>query len=274
MDINFSKLTAAGNDFILIDNRESIIAKEDCQSLAKKLCDRKYSIGADGLILLEKSAYKDFKMEYFNSDGSYASMCGNGGRSIAKFAYDLGIANLKMVFETDAGVINAEILPEDRVKLDLYDPKDLEKDVKIEANGKEFDVDFINTGVPHAVIFVDDIEKIDVLGYGRAVRRHKTFAPAGTNVNFVKVIKDNTILVRTYERGVEDETLACGTGITASGIISVLRGFAESSVKVIARSGDKLSVSLRILNDEISNVVLEGPALITFKGAVKIQSEL
>ncbi|BAG14125.1 diaminopimelate epimerase [Candidatus Endomicrobiellum trichonymphae] len=274
MNINFSKLTAAGNDFILIDNRENIIAQEDCQALAKKLCDRKYSIGADGLILLEKSACKDFKMKYFNSDGSYASMCGNGGRSIAKFAYDLCVANLKMVFETDAGVINAEILPEDRVRLDLYNPRDLKKDIKVEVNGKEFDVNFINTGVPHVVIFVDDIENIDVFGYGRAIRRHKTFAPAGTNVNFVKVIKDNTLLVRTYERGVEDETLACGTGITASGIISVLKGFAASPVKVIARGGDKLSVSLRNPNDKISNVVLEGPALITFKGTVKIQSEV
>jgi diaminopimelate epimerase len=274
MNINFSKLTAAGNDFILIDNRKSIISQKDRQALAKKLCDRKYSIGADGLILLEKSARKDFKMEYFNSDGSHASMCGNGGRSIAKFAYDLGVANLKMVFETDAGVISAEILPEDRVRLDLYDPGDLKKNIKIEANGKEFDVDFINTGVPHAVIFVDDIEKIDVFGYGRIVRRHKTFAPAGTNVNFVKVIKDNALLVRTYERGVENETLACGTGIAASGIISVLKGFTESPVKVIARGGDKLSVSLKNSNDKISNVVLEGPALITFKGTVKIQSKI
>jgi diaminopimelate epimerase len=270
MNINFSKLTAAGNDFVLIDNRESIIAKEDCQHIAKKLCDRKYSIGADGLILLEKSDSKDFKMKYFNSDGSYASMCGNGGRSIAKFAYDLGVANLKMVFETDAGVITAEILLEDRVKLDLYDPRDLKKNIKVEANGKEFDVDFINTGVPHAVIFVDDIEKIDVFGYGRAVSRHKAFVPAGANVNFVKVIKDSTLLVRTYERGVEDETLACGTGITASGIISVLKGFAESPVNVIARGGDKLSVSLKNSNDKISNVALEGPAIITFKGTVKI----
>jgi diaminopimelate epimerase len=275
MNINFSKLTAAGNDFVLIDNRESIISQEGYQALAKKLCDRKYSIGADGLILLEKSACKDFKMKYFNSDGSYAPMCANGGRSIAKFAYDLGVVNLKMVFETDAGVINAEILPEDRVRLDfLCDPRDLKKNIEVEVNGKGFDVDFINTGVPHAVVFVDDIEKIDVLGYGRAVRRHKTFAPAGTNVNFVKVIEDNTLLVRTYERGVEDETLACGTGITASGIISVLKGFTDSPVKVIARGGDKLSVSLKNSNGKISNVELEGPALITFKGTVKIQSEV
>ncbi|MDR0800384.1 MAG: diaminopimelate epimerase [Endomicrobium sp.] len=273
MNVNFSKLTAAGNDFVLIDNRKNIIAEKDYQTLAKKLCDRKYSIGADGLILLEKSASKDFKMKYFNSDGSYASMCGNGGRSIAKFAYDLGIANSKMVFETDAGIINAEILPQDqnRVKLDLYDPKDLKKDIKIEAGGEEFNVDFIDTGVPHAIIFVDNIEKINVFKCGKVIRYHKAFAPAGTNVDFVEVIKeDNTLFVRTYERGVEGETLACGTGITASGIISVLKGFARSPVSIVARGGDRLSVSLKNSNDKISDVVLEGPALIAFKGTVEI----
>jgi diaminopimelate epimerase len=270
MNINFSKLTAAGNDFVLIDNRENIIAEKDYEFLAKKLCDRRYSIGGDGLILLEKSASKDFKMKYFNSDGSHASMCGNGGRSVAQFAYELGVVNSKMAFETDAGVINAEILPQNRVKLDLYDPKDLKLNIKIEVDGKEFNADFINTGVPHIVIFVDDVEEINVFKYGRELRCHKVFAPAGTNVNFVEIAKDNTLFVRTYERGVEDETLACGTGITASGIISALKGFAESPVNIIARGGDRLSVSLKNSRDKISNVVLEGPALIAFKGIVEI----
>jgi diaminopimelate epimerase len=270
MEIEFSKLTAAGNDFVLIDNRENIISEKDYQNLAKKLCDRKYSRGGDGLILLEKSSCKDFKMKYFNSDGSHASMCGNGGRSVAKFAYDLGVADSQMVFETDAGVINAEILSGDRVKLDLYEPKDLKRNIKVGLSDREFDVDFINTGVPHTVIFVDDIKKIDVFKYGREIRYHKAFAPSGTNVNFVQVAKDNTLFVRTYERGVEDETLACGTGITASGIISVLKGFAKSPVNVIARGGDKLSVSMAVENDKVSDVVLEGPAVISFKGIVKV----
>jgi diaminopimelate epimerase len=272
MDINFSKLTAAGNDFILIDNRESIVPKEDYSILARKFCDRRYSIGADGLILLEKSTYKKFKMKYFNSDGSHASMCGNGGRSVAKFAYDLGIVNSKMSFETDAGVIYAEVLPNNRIKLDLYNPKDLRRNIKIKTDEKEFDVDFINTGVPHVVAFVDSVEKIDVLKYGRKIRYSNIFAPFGTNVNFVEVAgeDDNTLIVRTYERGVENETLACGTGVIASGIISVLKGFARSPVTIIARGGDKLSVSFKNLNNEINNVVLEGPALIAFKGVVKI----
>ncbi|MDR2399018.1 MAG: diaminopimelate epimerase [Endomicrobium sp.] len=270
MEIKFSKLTAAGNDFVLIDNRENIILEKDYQSLAKKLCDRKYSIGGDGLILLGKSSCRDFKMKYFNCDGSHASMCGNGGRSVAKFAYDLGIVHSKMVFETDAGVINAEILADNRVKLDLYDPKDLKRNIKVETSDRIFDIDFINTGVPHAVIFVDDIEKIDVFKYGREIRYHEIFAPFGTNVNFVKLTDESILLVRTYERGVEGETLACGTGIAASGIISVLKGFAKSPVHVIARGGDRLSISMSVDNDKVSSIVLEGSTIISFKGIVKV----
>jgi diaminopimelate epimerase len=269
MEIKFSKLTAAGNDFILIDNRENIIAQKDCQNIAKKLCDRRYSIGGDGLILLERSFLKDFKMKYFNSDGSCASMCGNGGRSIAKFAYDLKVADSKMAFETDAGVVNAEILQDDRVRLSLYDPKDLKRNIKIELTDKSFSADFINTGVPHTVIFVRDINKIDVSKYGREIRYHEMFAPLGTNVNFIQVAKNNTIFVRTYERGVESETLACGTGIIACGIISMLHGFVRSPVNVIARGQDRLAVSAKIGNNKISDIVLEGPAIISFKGIVK-----
>jgi diaminopimelate epimerase len=270
MEINFSKITAAGNDFVLIDNRTNVIPEISYKTLAKKLCDRKYSIGGDGLIFLENSSCQDFKMKYFNSDGSHACMCGNGGRSVAKFAYDLGVANSKMVFETDAGIVNAEILGNDRVKLDLYDHKDLKRNIKVETSDRTFDVDFVNTGVPHSVIFVDDIEKVDVFKYAREIRYHKVFEPSGTNVNFVQVAKDNTLFVRTYERGVEDETLACGTGITASCIISVLKGFLKSPVNVISRGGDNLSVAMRIENDKISDVVLEGPVVISFKGRVKI----
>jgi diaminopimelate epimerase len=197
-------------------------------------------------------------------------MCGNGGRSIAKFAYCIGAAKEKMVFETDAGIINAEIIGNDRVKLDLYNPTDLRRDLKIDVQDKVFDADFINTGVPHVVIFVDDIEKIDVFKYGRDIRFHKMLAPQGANVNFVKVSDGNTILARTYERGVEAETLACGTGITASAIISGLKGFAKSPVRIIARGGDELNVSYKYDGQNITNVVLEGPALITFEGRVDI----
>jgi diaminopimelate epimerase len=271
MEINFSKLTAAGNDFILIDNRNNIIAKESYHTLAKKLCDRKYSIGGDGLILLQNSQDKDFKMKYLNADGSCACMCGNGGRSVAKFAYDLGIVNSKMVFETDAGIVRAEILPRDRVRLDLYSPKDLKQNIKLQIEDKNFDANFINTGVPHIVIFVDDVKFLDVFKYGRLIRYSKIFEPVGTNVNFVQLLNGDKLLVRTYERGVEDETLACGTGIIASGVISALKGFTKSPVDVISKGGDRLSVSFNIdLNMQISNVVLEGPVVISFKGIVNI----
>jgi diaminopimelate epimerase len=271
MEINFSKLTAAGNDFVLIDNRNDIIPKENYQFLAKKLCDRKYSIGADGLILLENSENKDFKMKYLNSDGSHACMCGNGGRSVARFAYDLGLVSSKMVFETDAGVINAEILSQNIVKLDLYTPKGLKQNIELQVKDKNFNVDFINTGVPHVVVFVDDVESVDVFKYGRLIRNNGIFSPQGTNVNFVQVLGKNKLSVRTYERGVEGETLACGTGITASGIISVLKGFVKSPVKIVSRGGDELSVSFDVdSNLQISNVVLEGSAIISFKGVINI----
>ncbi|MDR3048859.1 MAG: diaminopimelate epimerase [Elusimicrobiota bacterium] len=270
MKINFSKLTAAGNDFVLIDNRKGLVEAKNYQKLAAKLCDRKYSIGADGLIFVEESKTCDFKMKYFNSDGSFAAMCGNGGRSIAKFAYEIGAAKNKMTFETDAGIISAEVTAPEIVKLQLYEPKNLRRDIKLNIEGRDFDIDFINTGVPHAVIFVDDIEKIDVFKCGKFLRFHKEFAPEGTNVDFVQVSKDNTILVRTYERGVEGETLACGTGIIASAIIAGLKNFVKSPIKIIARGGDKLSVSYQERDGKIKNVILEGPAVISFEGTVKI----
>lgn len=269
--INFYKLTAAGNDFVLIDNRNDLIPENEHSSLALKLCDRRYCIGGDGLILLEKSNKADFRMRYYNSDGSHASMCGNGGRSIARFAYELGIVKTNMNFETDAGLITAEIKSDTVVNLALYDPKDLKLDINLEIDGKNFEISCLNTGVPHAVIFVNDIEKIDVFKYGRLIRYHEYFAPAGTNVNFVEIAKDNTIFVRTYERGVEDETLACGTGVTASSIISALKGKVSVPVKIITRGKDNLSVSCTFENSKISNVFLEGPAIVTFTGAVKAE---
>jgi diaminopimelate epimerase len=164
MRIKFSKLTAAGNDFVLIDNRNAVINKDIYQSLAVKLCNRRYGIGGDGLLFVEKSPNQniDFKMKYLNSDGSFADMCGNGGRAIAMFAYSIGAAKEKMTFETDAGIVSAEILSEREVKLNMFDPKDLKCGVKTTLDGRDFDIDFINTGVPHAVVFVNGIENFDV----------------------------------------------------------------------------------------------------------------
>jgi diaminopimelate epimerase len=272
MNIKFSKLTAAGNDFVLIDNMQSTIDVCDYANIAKKLCNRRYSIGGDGLIFLEKSDCFDFKMKYFNSDGSYASMCGNGARSVAKFAYVFKISkSKKIIFETDAGTINAEILKNDNVKLSMYDPKDLKQNINIKIDNEDINIDFINTGVPHAVVFVDNVENIDILKIARNIRYNDLFFDVGgTNVNFVEVINHDTIKVRTYERGVEGETLACGTGIIASGILSVCKKFVDNPVNILARGGDKLRVSFEKTNNIIKNVVLEGPAIISFNGVVKI----
>jgi diaminopimelate epimerase len=272
-ELEFIKISAAGNDFILTDNRKKTLPR-DVSKLAKKLCHRQFSIGADGIIILEESTAADFKMRFVNSDGSFAAMCGNGGRALARFAYILGVAKNKMVFETDAGLVHAEIVGKD-VRLSLYEPRDAKLDFTLRVERKEFNASFINTGVPHTVIFINNIEKADVVTIGRMVRYHRDFAPAGTNVNFVQIKDKHTILVRTYERGVEDETLACGTGVTASAIIAGLKGLVEPPVNCITKSGYTLKVSYSINEDmdflsPVSSVYLEGPAEVSFKGEVEI----
>lgn len=271
--IKFYKISAAGNDFILIDNRKKILPK-NISALSKRLCDRKFSIGADGLIALEESKTADFKMRFYNSDGSQAAMCGNGGRSLARFANTLGIAHKKMMFETDAGIVKAEII-NNNVRLGLYEPKEARLSFPLKVEKKEFDVSFINTGVPHAVIFVNDIEKADVLSIGQMVRYHRAFGPAGTNVDFVQKKDEHTIYVRTYERGVEGETLACGTGVTASAIVAGLIKLVRQPVDCITKGGDVLRVSYTLneggdLLSPVSNVYLEGPAEIAFRGEIDL----
>jgi diaminopimelate epimerase len=271
--IKFFKISAAGNDFVMIDNRRKIMPR-NVSDIARKLCHRQFSIGGDGMILLEESKRADFRMRYFNADGSAAAMCGNGGRSIARFAHILGVGGKKMNFETDAGLVHAEIMNKN-VRLWLYEPKDARLDFPLKVERREFDVSFINTGVPHAVIFVNDVEKADVATIGRMVRYHREFMPAGTNVDFVEKKDQHTILVRTYERGVEDETLACGTGVTASAIVAGLRGMVMPPVDCHTRGGHVLRVSYQMNEDgdflsPVSNVYLEGPADVTFKGEVEI----
>ncbi len=273
-NINFHKISAAGNDFILIDNRKNVLPA-DISALAAKMCNRKFAVGADGLIALENSASADFRMKFFNSDGSPAEMCGNGARSLARFAHRIGAAGKKMSFETDAGLVSAEILKED-VRIQLSTPKDIRLDFVLKVEKMEFNASFINTGVPHTVIYVNDIEKADVVNIGRAVRYHKEFSPAGTNVNFVQVKDRQTLLVRTYERGVEDETLACGTGVTASAVVSGIKKLVATPVNCVTRGGYKLIVNFT-LNDTadlispVDNVFLEGPAEIAFSGEMEIK---
>ena len=263
--IKFKKMHGSGNDFILIDNRDGQIRYEDAKGLAERLCRRKYNIGADGLILIEDSQKASFKWRFFNADGSEAEMCGNGGRCAARFAYLSEIAPNEMSFETIAGIIHARVT-DSRVKLELSRPWGTGLDVSLFVDDKSIIVHHINTGVPHAVVFCADLEHAPVVELGRKIRWHEMFQPAGTNVNFVKVADKGKIFIRTYERGVEDETLACGTGSVASAIIAALKNMCQAPVSVVTRGGEELRAYFSLKEQEIRDVYLEGNAVSVYSG--------
>ncbi len=264
-DIEFWKMNGSGNDFIIIDNRNEIIKEEQMSSFSKLVCRRRVSVGADGVIFIMDSKTCDFAWRFYNSDGSEAEMCGNGSRCAARFAYLNKIAPKKMRFETAVGPISAEVLGR-RVKVMLTDPKQLKINVQIEKLLDWESVDFINTGVPHVVIRVKDLENIPIKEVGRKIRFHEIFSPEGTNVNFMKRVKNNLIEVRTYERGVEDETLACGTGSIASALISSLRDGISSPVDVKTRGGEILRIYFKREGDKFFDIWLEGDTNIVYKG--------
>jgi len=260
-------MNGSGNDFILIDNREAVI-ELDPAVLARLACRRKLSIGADGLILIENANGCDFQWQFFNSDGSRAEMCGNGARCAARFAYLKGIAGRRMTFMTDAGLISAEI--SDRMaRVGMTKPCDLRTDYPLALESGTLLISILNTGVPHAVLEVDDLAAVDVVGVGRAIRRHHAFAPAGTNANFVGLLTEGSIAVRTYERGVEDETLACGTGAVASALVSAHRYDWRSPVAVLTHSGGRLTVHFQRVGKEFTAVFLEGDARIVYTGEIQ-----
>jgi diaminopimelate epimerase len=266
-----TKMTGTGNDFVLIDNREAKISAEVMPLLAEAVCCRRRSVGADGLIILspsdrvdERCGPVDFKWDFYNADGSSAEMCGNGGRCAARFAFDNGLAGKEMVFDTLAGPIRAWIMDQE-VKLEMIQPFGAYRDVTVALEDREFTLDGVNTGVPHAVLPVEDIESTDVTLWGRAIRYHEHFSPQGTNANFAQA-KEGVLLVRTYERGVEDETLACGTGVTASALVAGWRGWLKSPVRVRVRSGEWLTVYFTLEDENITNVFLQGAASYVFTG--------
>ncbi len=265
--IVFAKLSGAGNDFVVIDNRQKIVPSAAAK-MAGKLCQPKTGVGADGLILLEKSAKADFKMRIFNPDGSEAEMCGNGARCIARFAVLKKIAPANMVFDTMAGLISAQVKGA-VVKLHMSDPHSLKDTMEIDLAGRSLKVLFINTGVPHAIIFVSNINKVPVFEWGRMIRNHRLFKPAGTNVNFVSKIDRHTIAIRTYERGVENETLACGTGSVAAALISAFAKDVISPVKVHTRGGDILTVYFKYSEEKFYDVYMEGEVRFVFEGELK-----
>ena len=261
-------MNGAGNDFILFDNRTEDI-NLDSKQIAQ-LCDRHRGIGADGILLLEKPTNRaDFRMRYFNADGGEAEMCGNGARCFARFAIKVAGQQEKISFETLAGVISAE-LKGDLVTLRMTEPIDLRLNVDIPIAPEKKTVHFINSGVPHVVIPVAKIDDADVRRDGAAIRYHKMFSPNGTNVNFIEKRGTRKIAVRTYERGVEDETLACGTGIVASALIFAANEDCEGPVTVLARGGDELQVGFERTRNQFRNVTLTGPAEFVFEGTIEI----
>lgn len=260
MQLHFSKYQGTGNDFVIIDNRENIVQLTNEQ--VKFLCDRKFGIGADGLMLLETAVDYDFKMVYYNADGNEGSMCGNGGRCLVQFASDKGIKKTDYLFIAIDGEHEAKFGNKNWVELKMKDVHEVE----IRRHG-----DFVlNTGSPHFVTLVQDVLSADVVKSGKAIRYSKEFEAKGINVNFVQTIDEDSIMVRTYERGVEDETLSCGTGVTASALVFAHneKGFNRKNVKTL---GGYLAVEFDKINDHtFSNIWLCGPATFVFNGSIEL----
>lgn len=273
MTINFTKMVGSGNDFVMIDNRNNIFDATN-KPLIQKLSSRIKGIGDDGIILVETSKIADFKMRILNSDGSEAEMCGNGARCAAYFAYIQKIVGKIMKFETLAGIIEGEILDEagtKNVKVKMINPHSVRDDVYLDLPDLgQVQVCSINTGVPHAVIFVKNIRNVDIQEIGKFVRYNAAFMPSGTNVNFVKIKNENEIIVRTYERGVEAETLSCGSGSTASAIFSALQYSLKSPIIVHTKSDEDLTIHFKKAGQEITDVYLEGLVEIVFEGNFNI----
>lgn len=258
--IPFSKYSGAGNDFVLIDNRRETFPVHH-QHVIVKLCDRRHGVGADGVILLEDSCKADFKMRIFNSDGSEAEMCGNGIRCLAKFLLELGFHPQPYRIETMERILKIDYQGEE-VTVEMGNPEDLRWHQTVHLKGGPRTLHALNTGVPHAVCFVEDVETVDIAAMGREIRTHTHFSPKGTNVNFVQKA-DDELWVRTYERGVEAETLACGTGLTASALAAAKIYGLKSPVTVRPRSREQIKIGFE---NDFEHVTMTGPATHVFHG--------
>jgi diaminopimelate epimerase len=265
--IPFYKMHGGGNDFVLVDHRRALIPEAEQPRFARRVCARQVGVGADGLILIEGSAAADFKWRFYNADGSEPEMCGNGGRCAARFAVLHGLAPESLSFETLAGVIRAEVKAR-RVKLTMTGVGDFNLHTSIPLEAETLVGHFARVGVPHVVVPVDDLELAPVTEWGRMIRFHSIFQPAGTNVNFIRFLGPREVAIRTYERGVEDETLACGTGAVASALIAALLGKAVSPVAVHTRGGETLYVYFQPQGEAFSEVYLEGEAVVVFQGEI------
>ena len=264
--LSFTKMAGGGNDFVVIDNRGGRVT--DGSELARRICLRALSVGADGLILIENTVRANFRMRYFNSDGSLGEFCGNGTRCAARFGLVNVIAGRSMTIETDAGIVRAEV-SENAVAIAMPQPEAFRPDVPLRIDGTTVRGAFIRVGVPHYVTFLrDDLWSPDIVPLGRAIRRHRDLEPAGANANFVVVRDSHSIEVRTYERGVEGETLSCGSGVVASATVSALFGKVSSPVSVLTRSGITLEVSFALDGRDVRDVRLKGDARIVYKAAL------
>lgn len=269
MLLEFTKMNGAGNDFVLLDNRAQKIRLTRDQIV--RLCDRHFGVGADGVLILvpSRTGKADWAWDFFNSDGSTGEMCGNGARCFARFVEKTVGLNGDFTFETEAGIITASFNGE-RVTVNLTKPNGLKLGERVNLSTGETTIHSLNTGVPHAVLYVPDADKAMVESLGPEIRRHAHFGPKGTNVNFVQVLGPNHIRVRTFERGVEGETLACGTGVTASALISArVRNF-TSPVKVQVQGGETLEVSFKDRDGAFDDVWLTGPAEFVFEGRIEV----
>jgi diaminopimelate epimerase len=270
MLLHFYKMNGAGNDFVMIDNRD--LTASLTQQQIELICDRHRGVGADGLLAVEPAENgADFRFRYYNADGGEAEMCGNGARCFGRFTAALmDCAPDRVTFETIAGTLAAELV-EDGIRIAMSEPHGLQLDTGLRIDGLDATLCFMNTGVPHAVAFVKDLTAVDVLKHGAKIRYHVAFAPAGTNVNFATVLKHGHIAIRTYERGVEGETLACGTGMVACALMHHLLTGAASPIHVDVKGGDTLEIGFEKTGDmTFQNVTLTGPADFVFEGDIEI----
>ncbi len=263
--IPFFKMQGSGNDFVFVVNDDPGVGPEDMPAWARQLCRRSFGVGADGLIFLERSTTSGqpgVRWHFYNADGSRAEMCGNGSRCAAMLAFRLGMVPASHVLETDAGPVKAEVKPEaGQVKVELTPPHDLQLNLDLAVEHEELQVHFVNTGVPHAVLVTTDAAGMDISRYGPGIRYHPRFAPQGANVNLMQVKDRSSISLRTYERGVEGETYACGTGAVASALIGHELGLLDSRVDVDTSGGEELRIFL-----DSSRVHLQGQAVLVYTG--------
>jgi diaminopimelate epimerase len=263
----FAKMSGSGNDFILIDNRTDLLLDSKLPAFILGICRRRHSVGADGVILIEGSRTADFRWRFFNSDASPAAMCGNGARCAARFAVLEGICNRQVRFETETGMVEAQVNGM-HVKVKMAEPENLALDLPVELSTGPASVSRVDTGVPHAVVFTRDLQKVDVAQLGREIRFHQQFAPLGVNTDFICAEPSGLLAIRTYERGVEGETLACGTGAVAGAVIAACKLGLASPVMVRTAGGEILTVSFEKRGEQFREVHQEGAARLIYRGVL------